>query len=51
MKRMFKMRLGLLSIWVIVTILFAFNQPDINKVIDVKGQATISESSQSNCCN
>jgi len=37
----------LLAVWVVVTVLFTINQPDLNKILNQKGQASISENSPS----
>jgi len=47
MKKILKVRWFLLSVWVIVTILFTVNQPNLNKILNQKGQASISENSPS----
>jgi len=47
MKRMLKIRWVLLAVWVIVTISFTLNQPNLSKILNQKGQATISENSPS----
>lgn len=47
MKRMLKLRWILLVIWFVVTISFTMNQPNLNKILNQKGQATISENSPS----
>ena len=47
MKRMLKIRWVLLAVWVIVTISFTMNQPNLSKILNQKGQATISENSPS----
>jgi len=47
MRKMLKLRWVLLVVWVIVTILFAVNQPNLKKILNQKGQATINENSPS----
>ncbi|MBC8062491.1 MAG: MMPL family transporter [Clostridiaceae bacterium] len=47
MKNMLKIRWVLLAIWVIVTILFTMNQPDLKKILNQKGQASITNNSPS----
>lgn len=47
MRKMLKIRWILLAIWVIVTIAFTVNQPNLKKILNQKGQATISQSSPS----
>ncbi len=47
MRKLLKIRWFLLVIWLIVTILFAVNQPNLKKVLDEKGQITIDEASPS----
>jgi len=46
---MLKMRwvLLILSVWVIATVLFTLNQPNLKQILNQKGQATISENSPS----
>ena len=49
MRIMLKMRwvLLILSVWVIATVLFTLNQPNLKQILNQKGQATISENSPS----
>ncbi len=47
MRKMLKMRWVLLAIWVVVTVAFALNQPNLKQILNQKGQATISEDSPS----
>jgi putative drug exporter of the RND superfamily len=47
MRKMLKIRWVLLAVWVVVTILFTSNQPNLKKILNQKGQATISENSPS----
>jgi len=47
MQKILKVRWFLLAIWVIVTILFTLNQPNLSKILNQKGQASISENSPS----
>ena len=47
MRKLLKVRWLLLAIWVIVTILFTVNQPNLNQILNEKGQASISENSPS----
>lgn len=47
MKKIIKFRWILLSAWVIVTILFAINQPNLKQILNQKGQVTISENAPS----
>ena len=47
MKKILKFRWLLLAVWVVVTILFTINQPNLNKILNQKGQASISENSPS----
>ena len=47
MKKILKFRFLLLAVWVIVTVSFTINQPNLNKILNQKGQATISENSPS----
>lgn len=47
MRKMLKIRWVLLAVWVIVTILFTVNQPNLKKILNQKGQASISENSPS----
>ena len=47
MRKILKIRWVLLVVWIVVTVLFVINQPDINKILNQKGQASISENSPS----
>jgi len=47
MKKILKVRWLLLATWIIVTILCALNQPNLSKILNQKGQASISENSPS----
>ncbi|WP_026881532.1 MMPL family transporter [Clostridium akagii] len=47
MRKMLKIRWVLLAIWVVVTVIFALNQPNLKQILNQKGQATISEDSPS----
>lgn len=47
MKKILKHRWILLIIWIVITILFTVNQPNLKQVINQKGEATISNSEQS----
>ncbi len=47
MRKILKIRWLLLAVWVIVTVSFTINQPDLNKILNQKGQATISDNSPS----
>jgi len=47
MRKMLKHRWVLLTAWIIVTIIFTINQPNLKKILNQKGQATISENSPS----
>ena len=47
MRKILKIRWVLLAVWVVLTILFAVNQPNLNQILNQKGQATISEDSPS----
>lgn len=47
MKKILKFRFLLLAVWVVVTIMFTVNQPNLNKILNQKGQATISNNSPS----
>ncbi|HEY8889982.1 MAG TPA: MMPL family transporter [Clostridium sp.] len=47
MRKVLKVRFILLAAWVLVTILFTVNQPNLNKILNQKGQATISKNSPS----
>ena len=49
MRIMLKMRwvLSILLIWVIATVLFTLNQPNLKQILNQKGQASISENSPS----
>lgn len=47
MKKILKVRYLLLAVWVLVTITFTLNQPNLNKILNQKGQASISDNSPS----
>jgi len=47
MSKILKIRWILLAVWVVVTATFTLNQPDLNKILNQKGQASISENSPS----
>ncbi len=47
MRKLLKIRWVLLAIWVVVTAIFALNQPNLKQILNQKGQATISEDSPS----
>lgn len=47
MRKMLKIRWVLLAVWVLVTVLFTVNQPDLKQILNQKGQASISENSPS----
>ena len=47
MRKTLKFRWLLLAIWGIVTILFIVNQPNLNQILNEKGQASINENSPS----
>ncbi len=47
MRKLLKSRWILLALWAIVTIGFALNQPNLNQILNQKGQASISSSSPS----
>lgn len=48
MRNMIRFRYLILAIWVAVTVLFVFNQPDISSILGGKGEATLQEDSPSN---
>ena len=47
MRKMLKIRWVLLTVWLIATILFTINQPNLKQILNQKGQASISENSPS----
>jgi len=47
MRKMLKARWILLTVWIVVTILFTINQPNLNQILNQKGQASINEDSPS----
>lgn len=47
MQKMLKYRWGLLITWLIITVLFAVNQPNLKQIINQKGEATISDNEAS----
>lgn len=47
MQKLLKYRYLVLAIWIVVTVLFALNQPNLNQIINQKGEATISDSEPS----
>ncbi|MBI4857488.1 MAG: MMPL family transporter [Acetobacterium woodii] len=47
MQKLLKYRYLVLAIWIVVTILFAINQPNLKQIINQKGEATISDSEPS----
>ncbi|KMT21931.1 MMPL family transporter [Clostridium cylindrosporum] len=47
MRKILKLPWVVFGIWIIATVLFAFNQPNLNKILQEKGQATISNDSPS----
>lgn len=47
MKKMLKFRYILLAVWFVVTVLFVTHQPNLKKILNQKGQATISQDSPS----
>jgi RND superfamily putative drug exporter len=47
MRKMLKIRWVLLTVWLIATILFTINQPNLKQILNKKGQASISENSPS----
>ncbi|WFR59652.1 MMPL family transporter [Anaerocolumna sp. AGMB13025] len=47
MRKIIQFRFILLAAWIAVTLLFAFNQPDIRHILSDKGEATINEDAPS----
>ena len=47
MKKLLKLRWVLLAVWVIATVLFTLNQPNLKQILNQNGQASISENSPS----
>lgn len=47
MKKILKMRWAIFSIWIIATILLTVFQPDVNAILRLRGQETISDNSPS----
>jgi len=47
MPKILKYRFLILAIWIVVAVLFVFNQPNLKEIINQKGEATISDSEPS----
>lgn len=47
MQKILKYRWIILGLWVLLTLLFVFNQPDLKKILNQKGEATISDTEPS----
>lgn len=47
MRKMLKFRWVLLALWIIATVLFTINQPNLKQILNQKGQASISDDSPS----
>ncbi|OPJ60525.1 MMPL family transporter [Clostridium chromiireducens] len=47
MRKILKHRFSILIVWIIATVVFTLNQPNFNKILGQKGEATISENSPS----
>ncbi|KNZ41607.1 MMPL family transporter [Acetobacterium bakii] len=47
MQKILKYRYIVLAIWIVITVLFAINQPDLKQIINQRGEATISDSEPS----
>ena len=41
MRQMLKNRWLLLALWIVLTVLFAFNQPNLKQILNEKGETTI----------
>lgn len=47
MQKLLKHRYLVLAIWIVITVLFAMNQPNLKQIINQKGETTISDSEPS----